>query len=33
MAASLIISIPVVIFYMYDQRYMVAGLTAGGVKG
>jgi len=33
MAASLIISIPVVIFYMYGQKYMVAGLTAGSVKG
>jgi ABC-type glycerol-3-phosphate transport system permease component len=33
MSASLIISIPVVIFYMYGQRFMVAGLTAGSVKG
>lgn len=33
MAASLIISVPVVIFYMYGQRFMVAGLTAGSVKG
>lgn len=33
MAASLVISIPVVIFYMYGQRFMVAGLTAGSVKG
>ena len=33
MAASLIISIPVVIFYMWGQRFMVAGLTAGSVKG
>ena len=33
MAASLLISIPVVIFYMYGQKYMVAGLTAGSVKG
>lgn len=33
MAASLLISIPVVIFYMYGQRFMVAGLTAGSVKG
>jgi multiple sugar transport system permease protein len=32
MAASLIISIPVVIFYMWGQRFMVAGLTAGAVK-
>ena len=33
MAASLIISVPVVVFYMYGQRYMVAGLTSGSVKG
>ncbi|MCB0063389.1 MAG: ABC transporter permease subunit, partial [Caldilineaceae bacterium] len=33
MAASLLISIPVVIFYMYGQKFMVAGLTAGSVKG
>ncbi|MEZ4734990.1 MAG: ABC transporter permease subunit [Caldilineaceae bacterium] len=33
MAASILISIPVVIFYMYGQRFMVAGLTAGSVKG
>ncbi|MEZ4613750.1 MAG: ABC transporter permease subunit [Caldilineaceae bacterium] len=33
MAASLLISIPVVVFYMYGQKYMVAGLTAGSVKG
>lgn len=33
MAASLIISIPVVLFYMWGQRFMVAGLTAGSVKG
>ena len=33
MAASLIISVPVVIFYIYGQKYMVAGLTAGSVKG
>ena len=32
MAASLLISIPVVVFYMYGQKYMVAGLTAGSVK-
>ncbi len=33
MAASLLISVPVVVFYMYGQKYMVAGLTAGSVKG
>ena len=30
---SLLIFIPVVIFYMYGQRFMSAGLTAGSVKG
>ena len=33
MAASLVISLPVVVFYMYGQRFMIAGLTAGSVKG
>jgi ABC-type maltose transport system permease subunit len=33
MAASLLISLPVVIFYMWGQRFMIAGLTAGSVKG
>ena len=32
LAASLLISVPVVIFYMWGQRFMVAGLTAGAVK-
>lgn len=33
MAASLLISLPVVVFYMWSQRFMIAGLTAGSVKG
>ncbi|MBA2450831.1 MAG: ABC transporter permease subunit [Chloroflexi bacterium] len=33
MAASLLTALPVVIIYMLGQRYMVAGLTAGSVKG
>ncbi|GAB4567506.1 MAG: ABC transporter permease subunit [Anaerolineae bacterium] len=33
MAASMLISLPVVIFYIYGQRFMIAGLTAGSVKG
>jgi multiple sugar transport system permease protein len=33
MAASLVISLPVVIFYMYGQRFMIEGLSAGSVKG
>jgi multiple sugar transport system permease protein len=32
-AAALLISIPVLILYMVGQRFMVAGLTAGAVKG
>jgi multiple sugar transport system permease protein len=33
MAASLMTALPVVILYMVGQRFMVAGLTAGSVKG
>jgi len=33
MAASLLTAVPVVIIYMLGQRFMVAGLTAGSVKG
>lgn len=33
MAASLIMSIPVVAFYIFAQRFLVEGLTAGSVKG
>jgi multiple sugar transport system permease protein len=33
MAASLLTALPVVIIYMLGQRFMVAGLTAGSVKG
>jgi multiple sugar transport system permease protein len=33
MAASLAMSIPVVAFYAFAQRYLVEGLTAGSVKG
>jgi len=33
MAAALVISIPVVVIYMSAQRFMVAGLTAGAIKG
>jgi multiple sugar transport system permease protein len=32
-AAALIMSIPVLILYTIGQRFMVAGLTAGAVKG
>jgi len=33
MAASIMMTIPVVIMYIFGQRYMIAGLTAGSVKG
>lgn len=33
MAASLMMAIPVVCIYIYAQRYLVEGLTAGSVKG
>ena len=32
-AGSIIVSIPVVALFMYLQRYLVSGLTAGAVKG
>jgi multiple sugar transport system permease protein len=33
MSASLLMAIPVMIVYIYAQRYLVEGLTAGSVKG
>ena len=30
---TIIVSIPVVALFMYLQKYLVAGLTAGAVKG
>jgi multiple sugar transport system permease protein len=32
MAASLVVSIPVVLGFLLLQRYLVAGLTSGAVK-
>jgi arabinogalactan oligomer/maltooligosaccharide transport system permease protein len=32
-AGSIIISLPVVVLFYYLQKYLIAGLTAGGVKG
>jgi multiple sugar transport system permease protein len=32
MAASLVVSVPVVVGFLLLQRYFVAGLTAGAVK-
>jgi multiple sugar transport system permease protein len=33
MAASLLMAVPVMLVYVYAQRYLVEGLTAGSVKG
>ncbi len=33
MAASLLMAIPVMAVYLYAQRYLVEGLTAGSIKG
>jgi multiple sugar transport system permease protein len=33
MGASVVSALPVVILYMVFQRYLIGGLTAGGVKG
>lgn len=33
MSASLLMAIPVMIVYIYAQRYLVEGLTAGSIKG
>jgi multiple sugar transport system permease protein len=32
MAAALVCAVPVVALYLAFQRYLVGGLTAGGVK-
>jgi arabinogalactan oligomer / maltooligosaccharide transport system permease protein len=32
-AGSIIVSLPVVVLFLYLQKYLVSGLTAGGVKG
>jgi len=32
-AGSIIVSIPVVVLFLYLQKYLVSGLTAGSVKG
>ena len=32
-AGSIIVSLPVVVLFVYLQKYVISGLTAGGVKG
>lgn len=32
-AAAITVSLPVLIIFFVCQKYMVSGLTAGGVKG
>ena len=33
MGATVVSALPVVILYMIFHRYLIGGLTAGGVKG
>jgi len=33
MAASVIVTVPVIVLFIWFERYLVAGLTGGGVKG
>ena len=33
MAVSVIYTLPAVVFYLFVQRYVVSGMTAGSVKG
>jgi ABC-type glycerol-3-phosphate transport system permease component len=33
MGAAIVSALPVVVLYMVFQRYLIGGLTAGGVKG
>ena len=32
-AASILVMIPVVLLFFYSSKYLISGLTAGGVKG
>ena len=31
--SALVAAVPIIALFMYLQRYIVSGLTAGGVKG
>jgi ABC-type glycerol-3-phosphate transport system permease component len=33
MALSVIVTIPVVVFFYIAQRYLISGLSTGGIKG
>jgi ABC-type glycerol-3-phosphate transport system permease component len=33
MAASILVSVPIIFVFVYVQKYYIAGLTAGAVKG
>jgi len=33
MAASVLVTVPVIILFVWFEKYMEQGLTAGGVKG
>ena len=33
MSISIIYTVPAVVFYLFVQKYVVSGMTAGGVKG
>ena len=32
-ASAIIVSVPIVILFVYVSKYLVSGLTLGGVKG
>ncbi len=33
MAGSVVISLPIIVFFFLAERFLTEGLTAGGVKG
>jgi multiple sugar transport system permease protein len=33
MAGAMIITVPIMVLFFWFERYLVGGLTAGGVKG